>query len=400
LHTRTPHTTARLLAALGLLLAAAAGYAQDAPVARPALTDPSGEPGLTYRYYEAAYDTVLNIDGKDLVREATLGTFGFPEGVREDNFALEFYGAIEVPTEGEYTFSTTSDDGSRLYIGDTCVVHNDYPHGETEKSGAIRLAAGRHPIYVAYFEGEVDQALQVAWEGPGIEKGPIPASVLTQYPKQVIFPKDAVTTTQLEWPELGLSMKVVVDTRDATDLAFLHRTVPDALRENLPKMWTVLGAEGAKLPESVSFSARPGIEPPAYASAGGVVLKAEYFAEHPGDFGCAIHEFAHILQHYRGRDVPGWLVEGIADYVRYVVGIKDGWSIPKGYRDGQTYTIGYWVTAAFLVFLEKEYDPEIVVKFDRALRAGKYSPDLWKEYTGKTLDELWEDYKVRTADAR
>jgi hypothetical protein len=26
------------------------------------------------------------------------------------------------------------------------------------------------------------------------------------------------------------------------------------------------------------------------------------------------------------------------------------------------------------------------------MREGKYSPKLWKSYTGKTVDELWADY--------
>ena len=26
------------------------------------------------------------------------------------------------------------------------------------------------------------------------------------------------------------------------------------------------------------------------------------------------------------------------------------------------------------------------------MREGKYAPELWKDYTGKTVDELWEEY--------
>jgi hypothetical protein len=26
------------------------------------------------------------------------------------------------------------------------------------------------------------------------------------------------------------------------------------------------------------------------------------------------------------------------------------------------------------------------------MREGKYAPELWKTYTGKTVDELWADY--------
>jgi hypothetical protein len=37
-------------------------------------------------------------------------------------------------------------------------------------------------------------------------------------------------------------------------------------------------------------------------------------------------------------------------------------------------------------------DKEIVVQLNAAMRTGKYTPDLWKTYTGKTVDELWADY--------
>ena len=32
-----------------------------------------------------------------------------------------------------------------------------------------------------------------------------------------------------------------------------------------------------------------------------------------------IHETCHVVQRYRGRGNPGWLVEGVADYVRFFV---------------------------------------------------------------------------------
>jgi len=33
-----------------------------------------------------------------------------------------------------------------------------------------------------------------------------------------------------------------------------------------------------------------------------------------------------------------------------------------------------------------------VSKLNAAMRQGKYSADLWKEYTGKTAEELWKEY--------
>jgi len=100
-------------------------------------------------------------------------------------FGLKFVGYIEAPKDGLFTFYTTSDDGSRLYIGKQLVVDNDGTHGVREAQGMIRLAAGKHPITVTYFEQGGDKALTVHYEGPGIAKQEIPDSALFSKPLAV-----------------------------------------------------------------------------------------------------------------------------------------------------------------------------------------------------------------------
>ena len=51
-----------------------------------------------------------------------------------------------------------------------------------ERRGFIPLAAGHHPIRVAFFEGPGDDQLEVAYEGPGIPRQPIPAAALFRKP--------------------------------------------------------------------------------------------------------------------------------------------------------------------------------------------------------------------------
>lgn len=51
----------------------------------------------------------------------------------------QFTGLMDVPIDGEYTFYTTSDEGSKLYIGNTEVVNNDGVHSPQERSGKIGL---------------------------------------------------------------------------------------------------------------------------------------------------------------------------------------------------------------------------------------------------------------------
>eukprot|EP01084_Bolivina_argentea_P196672 337137_1 len=69
-----------------------------------------------------------------------------------------------------YTFHTSSDDGSALYVNGARIVNNDGVHGLGWKSGTIVLGAGLHTVVVTYFEKAGGEGLFVNWEGPGLSK--------------------------------------------------------------------------------------------------------------------------------------------------------------------------------------------------------------------------------------
>lgn len=97
---------------------------------------------------------------------------------REGQVALVFEGFIKTEMEGNYTFYTKSDDGSKLYIDDKEIVDNDGDHGITEKNGSIMLSKGAHSIRIEYFNGGGGSWLGTFYKGPEISKQPIPGSVL------------------------------------------------------------------------------------------------------------------------------------------------------------------------------------------------------------------------------
>jgi hypothetical protein len=89
---------------------------------------------------------------------------------------------VNVPADGQYTFYTSSDDGSKLYIGTTQVVDNDGLHASQERSGTIGLRAGRHSITVTFFEATGGETLTVSYSSPALAKTTIPASALSSVP--------------------------------------------------------------------------------------------------------------------------------------------------------------------------------------------------------------------------
>ncbi|WP_318343973.1 PA14 domain-containing protein [Flagellimonas baculiformis] len=95
-----------------------------------------------------------------------------------DYFSIRYIGYLQIDTPGSYTFYTTSDDGSKLYIDGTQVVNNDGAHGSQERSGSITLTKGLHDITVLFFENGGGENLSVQYQGPSISKQNIPFSKL------------------------------------------------------------------------------------------------------------------------------------------------------------------------------------------------------------------------------
>jgi subtilisin family serine protease len=92
---------------------------------------------------------------------------------RAEEVGAVYTGYIDVPATDVYTLYTNSDDGSRLWIGDTLVVNNDGLHGMQEAGGAIGLKKGPHAFRVEFWENFGGAGLIVSLAGGGIDKAPI-----------------------------------------------------------------------------------------------------------------------------------------------------------------------------------------------------------------------------------
>ncbi|MBK7405157.1 MAG: alpha-L-fucosidase [Phycisphaerales bacterium] len=134
--------------------------------------------GLRAEFFEGGWQTLEQLQDATPVRSLTTPDFSLEPRSRDEHFAAVFSGFINVPTDGLYTFLTSSDDGSRLYLHDRLVVDNDGLHGMVERSGVVGLRAGFHPFRVEYFNASGQFGLQVRWTTPGGSPGAIPGSVL------------------------------------------------------------------------------------------------------------------------------------------------------------------------------------------------------------------------------
>lgn len=137
-----------------------------------AVTD-AAEVGLYYEYYEDEYGSVPAggmppFDPANRVATGGIATFDIKAvKQRQDDFAVRFSGTLDAPSDGQYTFATTSDDGSRLYIDGTEIVDNGGDHSNRTRSDTTTLTAGTHDITVTFYENDINDGLTVEWEPPG-----------------------------------------------------------------------------------------------------------------------------------------------------------------------------------------------------------------------------------------
>lgn len=109
--------------------------------------------------------------------------FSPPAGSYGSYLNAKWVGYVRADYTETYTFYTTSDDGSRLYVNNKLVVDNWGSHGPIEKSGTIALALGEwYPIEIDYFQGGGGGSISASWSSPSTPKALIPLDHLKHDP--------------------------------------------------------------------------------------------------------------------------------------------------------------------------------------------------------------------------
>lgn len=219
---------------------------------------------LEYRFYRDDFKQLPNFDELKAETVAKLDPplIDIKPATRPDNFGFVFTGTLIVPEDGEYTFVLDSDDGSRLSLDGKVVIDHDGIHGEGRpKRTVIRLAKGRIPLRLDYFQGVFGKGLNLHWSGPGFQRRALTASekIATVDINRLVEAPDAngidkklasefrKTRRQLEdakrikpWEEYGLCVSETGTT--APDTFVLLRGSPQGKGDKVePTFLTVLG---------------------------------------------------------------------------------------------------------------------------------------------------------------
>ncbi len=148
-------------------------------------------------------------------------------------------------------------------------------------------------------------------------------------------------------------------------------------------------------PKTVFLEIRD-IDPPAGVSGNHLAVQRQHMLNNPQDTDIVVHEGMHLVQSYTAPNLPGWITEGIADYVRNEYGLSKVFWL-QNYQYGQHYLHGYGVAGSFLKWIDETYSSggiSRIDQLDKLLRSGLYTNNIWVEWTGLDIDHLWYQYSV------
>ena len=197
---------------------------------------------------------------------------------------------------------------------------------------------------------------------------------------------------------------LTLDTSRTPDLAkwAMQAVVPMAV-EWYPKLVDMLPSQEFTAPAAFTIQFDPDMDGVAATSGTHVRCAAKWMdANRDGEaVGAILHELVHVVQQYGRRGIPrahrppGWLVEGIADYVRWFLFEPQsrGAEIPPRRVERARYDQSYRVSANFLHWLTQHRRPDIVPQLNAAIREGRYHPGLWQDLAGddpETLNAAWK----------
>lgn len=167
-------------------------------------------PGLDVAYYALPPLSVLpDFNQFTPIATEVVSTVNFPStnGVfagsgRSDDVGAVFEGYFIAPSQQVYTFFVESDDGSKLFVGDTLVVDNDGLHGMVDVSGQIALLPGAHRIRIEFFERGGGAGVIFRFQGGPFSRQIVPAGLLE---RDDVCPVDYSSPSQPGVPDGVLS---------------------------------------------------------------------------------------------------------------------------------------------------------------------------------------------------
>jgi hypothetical protein len=209
----------------------------------------------------------------------------------------------------------------------------------------------------------------------------------------------------------GGKYQITIDPSRAPDLAdWSFKELAPVAQEWYPKIVGLLPSQGFQPPDKVTIDF--GNDNAGYVAitrGSRITCTTSWFRENlQGEArGCVVHEMVHVVQQYDYGDdparnphaspPPGWLAEGIPDYIRWFLYEPQAHGADVQWMRGLSnftprYDGSYRVSANFLNWVTQKYATNLVPQLNVALREGRYRQDLWSRLTGHKVEKLGEEW--------
>ncbi len=199
--------------------------------------------------------------------------------------------------------------------------------------------------------------------------------------------------------------RFTVDTTQAPDLEeWTKESLIPVIKEWYPKIVEMLPGKDYKAPETFRIKFDTSYKGVAATMGTLVVCDPTWYRRElkREALGSVVHELVHVVQQYGRQRVPGWLTEGVADYIRWYLYEPEskGCEIKPDAAERVRHNQSYRVSANFLNWVVSAHDKELIPELNAALREGRYAPDFWNQRTRKDLETLAADWKKFLADPK
>ena len=113
---------------------------------------------------------------------------------------------------------------------------------------------------------------------------------------------------------ISKELTVNLDYSETPHLEKWGKEAKQLLLDWIPKVSILL--EDSNFPDEINLIFQDSDEGIAFADSNKIVVSSHWVEKHPEDIGLIVHEGVHVVQMYPNFH-PGWLTEGIADYIRW-----------------------------------------------------------------------------------
>jgi len=205
--------------------------------------------GVTAAFYSNPYwrdqPTIVRVERQINLDFLSAGSASLPQ----HEFSVEWRGWLRIDRDGQYTFSTRSDDGSTIEIDGAVVVDNGGVHDPMTRAATVAMTPGVHQIRVRFVQATDGFQFRASWTPPdGHEESALPTQQLfVRKPPAVV----AVLTRRIAllWALSWFALALMVAARIANGArrsgrADLRRAALRATVSLAATIVTLLAAEG------------------------------------------------------------------------------------------------------------------------------------------------------------